>query len=146
MPKVIVGHLTAQSRALHHEVFPYDFGGAGDINSTIEDMARWVRLQLGNGSFEGHRIVSPENRLCRTPKVAISDKYPTRWVGLSNRPKTATSFGIMAVPTALAPLSAWRQIKALGLLSSPTRRMWVFRMRSDYGLWTEFSTIPKSTT
>ena len=25
------------------QLFPYDFGGAGDINSTIEDMARWVR-------------------------------------------------------------------------------------------------------
>jgi CubicO group peptidase (beta-lactamase class C family) len=29
------------------QLFPYDFGGAGDINFTIEDMARWVRLQLG---------------------------------------------------------------------------------------------------
>ena len=26
------------------QLFPYDYGGAGDINSTIEDMARWVRL------------------------------------------------------------------------------------------------------
>jgi CubicO group peptidase (beta-lactamase class C family) len=43
------------------QIFPYDFGGAGDINSNVEDVARWVRLQLGNGSFEGRRIVSPEN-------------------------------------------------------------------------------------
>jgi CubicO group peptidase (beta-lactamase class C family) len=65
------------------QVFPYDFGGAGDINSTIEDMARWVRLQLGNGSFEGRRIVSPENlAFTRTPKVAMSDKisYALGWV------------------------------------------------------------------
>ena len=64
-------------------IFPYDFGGAGDINSTIEDMARWVRLQLGNGSFEGRRIVSPENlAFTRTPKVAITDKisYALGWV------------------------------------------------------------------
>jgi CubicO group peptidase (beta-lactamase class C family) len=52
------------------QVFPYDYGGAGDINSDIEDMARWVRLQLGNGSFEGRRIVSPESMAAtRTPKV-----------------------------------------------------------------------------
>src|SRR5215510_822145 len=40
---------------------PYGFGPAGNINSTIEAMARWVRLQLGSGSFEGRRIVSAEN-------------------------------------------------------------------------------------
>jgi CubicO group peptidase (beta-lactamase class C family) len=65
------------------QLFPYDFGGAGDINSTIEDMARWVRLQLGNGSFEGRRIVSPENlAFTHTPKVAMSDKvsYALGWV------------------------------------------------------------------
>ena len=65
------------------QLFPYDFGGAGDINSTIEDMACWVRLQLGNGTFEGRRIVSPENlAFTHTPKVAISDKlfYALGWV------------------------------------------------------------------
>jgi CubicO group peptidase (beta-lactamase class C family) len=65
------------------QLFPYDFGGAGDINSTIEDMARWVRLQLGNGSFEGHPIVSLANlAFTRTPKVAMSDKvsYALGWV------------------------------------------------------------------
>ena len=35
------------------QIFPYDFMGAGDINSNIEDMGRWLRLQLGNGVFEG---------------------------------------------------------------------------------------------
>ncbi len=66
------------------EVFPYDFGGpAGDINSTVEDMARWVRLQLGNGTFEGRRIVSSENlAFTHTPKVALSDKlfYALGWI------------------------------------------------------------------
>jgi CubicO group peptidase (beta-lactamase class C family) len=62
---------------------PYDFGGAGDINSTIEDTARWVRFQLSNGTFEGRRIVSPENLAqTRTPKVALNDKvfYALGWV------------------------------------------------------------------
>lgn len=63
--------------------FPYDFGGAGDINSNIEEMAPWVRLQLGNGSFEGKPIISPENlAVTRTPKVAINDKisYALGWI------------------------------------------------------------------
>ena len=56
-------------------IFPYTLVGRGDINSTIEDMARWVRLQLGNGTFEGRRIVSPENlAVTRTPKVAVNDQ------------------------------------------------------------------------
>jgi CubicO group peptidase (beta-lactamase class C family) len=65
------------------QLFPYDFGGAGDINSTIEDTARWVRFQLSNGTFEGRRIVSPENLAqTRTPKVALNDKvfYALGWV------------------------------------------------------------------
>jgi CubicO group peptidase (beta-lactamase class C family) len=65
------------------QVFPYDFGGAGNLNSSIEDLAHWVRLQLGNGSFEGKRIVSPESMAAaRTPKVAVSDKafYALGWV------------------------------------------------------------------
>jgi hypothetical protein len=64
-------------------ISPYHFGGAGDINSTVEDMARWVRLQLGNGTFEGRRIVSPENlAVTRTPKVAVNDQasYALGWL------------------------------------------------------------------
>ena len=65
------------------QIFPYDFGGAGDINSTVEDVAHWVRLQLGNGTFEGHRIVSTENlAVTRTPKVGMTDKisYALGWI------------------------------------------------------------------
>jgi CubicO group peptidase (beta-lactamase class C family) len=65
------------------QVFPYDYGGAGDINSNVEDLAHWVRLQLGNGSFEGKRIVSAESMAAaRTPKVAVSDKafYALGWI------------------------------------------------------------------
>jgi CubicO group peptidase (beta-lactamase class C family) len=64
-------------------IFPYGFGAAGNINSTIEDLTSWVRLQLGNGTFEGEPIVSPENlAITRTPKVAITDKvsYALGWI------------------------------------------------------------------
>ncbi len=63
-------------------IFPYHLAGAGDINSNVEDMARWVRLQLSNGTFEGRRIVSAENlAVTRTPKVALSDalSYAMGW-------------------------------------------------------------------
>jgi CubicO group peptidase (beta-lactamase class C family)/pimeloyl-ACP methyl ester carboxylesterase len=63
-------------------IFPYHMAGAGDINSNIEDMARWVRMQLGNGAFDGRRIVSRENlAYTRTPKVAVNDKtsYALGW-------------------------------------------------------------------
>ena len=64
-------------------LFPYAYAGAGAINSTIEDMAHWLRLQLGDGSFEGKRIVSPENlAVTRMARVAITDKaaYAMGWL------------------------------------------------------------------
>lgn len=63
-------------------IFPYRFAGAGNINAHVEDMARWVRLMLGNGLFEGRRLVSPENlAVTRMPKVALTDKrsYAMGW-------------------------------------------------------------------
>jgi CubicO group peptidase (beta-lactamase class C family) len=63
-------------------IFPYHLAGSGNINSNIEDMARWVRLQLGNGTFDGRRIVSSENlAYTRMPKVALNDQvfYDLGW-------------------------------------------------------------------
>jgi CubicO group peptidase (beta-lactamase class C family) len=63
-------------------LFPYGLGAAGNLNSTVEDMARWLRLQLGHGSFEGRRIVSPESlAYLRRPKVAVDDDiaYAMGW-------------------------------------------------------------------
>jgi len=66
------------------DFFPYDFDGAGDINSNIEDMAKWVSLQLADGTTpDGQRIVSPESlAYTHTPKVAMSDKasYALGWI------------------------------------------------------------------
>jgi CubicO group peptidase (beta-lactamase class C family) len=50
-------------------IFPYHLAGSGNINSNIEDMARWTRMQLGNGTFDGRRLVSSENlTYTRMPK------------------------------------------------------------------------------
>lgn len=62
---------------------PYTYAGAGAINSTVADMALWLRLQLGDGSLEGKRIVSPENlAVTRMARVATNDKaaYAMGWV------------------------------------------------------------------
>jgi hypothetical protein len=45
-------------------------------------MARWVRMQLGNGTFDGRRIVSSENlAYTRMPKVALTGQvfYDLGW-------------------------------------------------------------------
>ncbi len=65
------------------QIFPYDFGGAGDLNSTVEDMAQWLRLQIGNGSLGGHTYVSPAGMAAtRTPKVSVSEtqSYALGWI------------------------------------------------------------------
>ena len=63
---------------------PYELDGAGDINSNIDDMAKWVCLQLAGGAIpNGKRIVSAENlTYTHTPKVAVNDKmsYALGWV------------------------------------------------------------------
>ena len=47
-------------------------GAAGSINSTALDMARWVRMQLARGTFEGKRLIS-EKMIdeMRTPHTVI---------------------------------------------------------------------------
>jgi CubicO group peptidase (beta-lactamase class C family) len=65
------------------QIFPYDFAGAGDINSTVQDMAQWLRLQIGNGSLRGHTYVSTAGMAAtRTPKVSVSEtqSYALGWV------------------------------------------------------------------
>jgi CubicO group peptidase (beta-lactamase class C family) len=65
------------------QIFPYDFFGAGDINSNVEEMARWIRLQLGKGRFEDRRLVSEANlELTHQPRIAINNtlSYASGWV------------------------------------------------------------------
>jgi CubicO group peptidase (beta-lactamase class C family) len=35
-----------------------NLGGAGSINSSVRDMAEWIRLQLGEGVYAGERLLS----------------------------------------------------------------------------------------
>ena len=50
---------------------------AGSINSNIEDMAKWVALQLSDGTFEGKRVINkPTLNEMHTPQMVIAS-YPT---------------------------------------------------------------------
>ncbi|RFB81424.1 serine hydrolase [Methylovirgula sp. 4M-Z18] len=65
------------------QLFPYDYDGAGDINSTIEDMAQWLRLQIFNGTLKERSYVSPAGMAAtRTPKVGMTEtlSYALGWV------------------------------------------------------------------
>jgi CubicO group peptidase (beta-lactamase class C family) len=45
---------------------------AGSINASVEDLAKWVRLQLGGGMFEGKRLISEHNmEEMHTPQMAM---------------------------------------------------------------------------
>lgn len=51
---------------------------AGGVSSSVNDMARWLTMLLGNGVFNGQRITSPEALLpAYTPQViSVSAKNP----------------------------------------------------------------------
>jgi CubicO group peptidase (beta-lactamase class C family) len=48
-------------------------GGAATINSSAAEMAEWVRLQLGRGTYQGERIFSADrSREMWTPQTVVS--------------------------------------------------------------------------
>lgn len=66
-----------------HPSFPYAMGPAGALNSNVPDMAKWLRLQLGRGQFEGKVLVSEDNLdVTWTPRVAMNERtsYAVGWV------------------------------------------------------------------
>jgi CubicO group peptidase (beta-lactamase class C family) len=55
---------------------------AGSINSNVVDMAKWTRLWLGGGQFNGRRILSEATvKEAMTPQIAINDAFWRRLVG-----------------------------------------------------------------
>lgn len=60
----------------HPELIPwYDITApdpAGSINANATDLCRWLRFQLGDGTFQGHRILSAESlNETHTPQTVI---------------------------------------------------------------------------
>jgi len=57
-------------------------GPAGSINSTVVDMAQWLRLQLSRGEVDGKRIVSKESiEATWSPQIEVGGgaKYGLGW-------------------------------------------------------------------
>ncbi len=51
----------------------YLMGPAGGINSSVMDMARWMIMQLGEGSFNGKRIIGRDSiDFMQSPKTVMS--------------------------------------------------------------------------
>ena len=51
-------------------------GPAGSINSNLEDMTRWVQLQLSEGDFNGQKIISsPVLHEIHTPQMLIKNGF-----------------------------------------------------------------------
>jgi CubicO group peptidase (beta-lactamase class C family) len=56
-----------------------NIGPAGSINSSVNDLSRWVRMQLSEGSFEGKSILKPATvREMHTPQMAIRMDDPNQ--------------------------------------------------------------------
>lgn len=52
-----------------------NMGAAGCLNSTVRDLDKWARLQLGKGEFEGKRIYSEEMaKNLHNPQMIIKEK------------------------------------------------------------------------
>jgi CubicO group peptidase (beta-lactamase class C family) len=52
-------------------------GPAGSINSSVREMAQWLRLQLAGGELDGKRLIETATlRAMHTPQMAI-EAYPT---------------------------------------------------------------------
>ena len=69
----------AMPHALRHgkvEVIPWrnidNAGPAGSINSSVRDMAKWIALQLNDGSLNGKRLISSKNMAeMHRPQIVI---------------------------------------------------------------------------
>lgn len=65
---------------------------AGSINTTARDLTQWLRFQLGDGTFEGKRLVSAENLAqTHTPQNIIPMEGSARWM---NPDTTQMSYGM----------------------------------------------------
>ena len=79
-------------------IFPYHLAGAGNINSNIEDMARWVRLAARQRLVRRtpDRLAGEPRRHPHGAGRAQRQARPTPWVGTISRPRTAPSSGTTA--------------------------------------------------
>jgi CubicO group peptidase (beta-lactamase class C family) len=103
--KLVDGKVTAFAADAPQLAWAYTYGPAGGINSTVRDMAQWLRMLLGNGTFAGTQIVSADNLrtvmsphtiiripssgpLANTPFVRFQNYYCNGWISTAASPHT----------------------------------------------------------
>jgi CubicO group peptidase (beta-lactamase class C family) len=83
MPNVARPHAEIDGRL---RPVPYrnidNVGPAGSINSSVHEMARWIRLQLHGGSFEGRRLLE-EATVAEMHSPFMLVRRTGRWVDMS---------------------------------------------------------------
>jgi CubicO group peptidase (beta-lactamase class C family) len=66
------GQITAMPLDAPSLGWAYTYGPAGGVNSTVVDMAKWLKLHLGQGMSEGTRLISEANmQVVHSPKTMI---------------------------------------------------------------------------
>jgi CubicO group peptidase (beta-lactamase class C family) len=72
-----------QKRDMSLELFVRPIAPAGALWSSANDMARYVKMQLGRGALEGKRVVSEKNLArTQTAQISVADKtgYGMGWL------------------------------------------------------------------
>ena len=59
--KIVNGKVTAFSSTDPNTAWAYTYAPSGGVNSSVMDMAQWVRMLLGRGKYNGKQIVKAEN-------------------------------------------------------------------------------------
>ncbi|MGH7105454.1 MAG: serine hydrolase [Acetobacteraceae bacterium] len=66
---------------------PYTPGPAGGMNSSVNDMTKWLRLQIGRGTFAGTRLLGAHAlEATWKPQVNLDPKdgFPSVWQGYAS--------------------------------------------------------------
>jgi len=75
------GHqvLDGERREVAPVSLPEGVYGAGSIVSTVRDMSRWIRFQLGRGRIDGREVLSREQHAVTwQPRVAVTGDFARR--------------------------------------------------------------------
>lgn len=81
--------------------FPYNADGAGNLNSNVKDLSRWLRFQINQGEIDGKRLISAEV-LAQThePRIKADGVFVTgsSLGGEGRTTSYATGWAITATP------------------------------------------------
>jgi len=93
---IILENGTVKALPMNSKYMEDPYGPAGSINSNIIDMAKFLRLQMNNGTFEGKRLINKSSMIyMHSPKTvipsgAIAKEFPAYycqgWIYSEYRP------------------------------------------------------------